>query len=103
MRKSTKNVTREAPPSVGQKVADKIDLEPAQMKNHGGRFFYHPSEISPDVAQNIKPKNTDEYLHGGNTLLTMQQPQYEKEELVFDKESNTWKLVKESEMYKYQS
>lgn len=76
-----------------QKEANNIDSGSAKLQDNGTRFLYHP-------AQNIRSKSTSEY----NQLLnTMNKPIYEKEEIVFDQDTKTYKLVKESEMYKYQS
>jgi hypothetical protein len=102
MRQSTLNTTREPPPTEGHKAAAKIDLEPAKMKNYGGRFVYHPSQISLDSIRYAQPKSTEEYLQGYHPGLMLQKPEYEKEELVFDKVAKKWKLVKEEDIYKYQ-
>jgi hypothetical protein len=102
MRHSTTNITRETPPTEGHKAVAKIDLEPVKMKNYGGRFVYQPSQISPDAVRYAQPKSTDEYLQGYHPGLMFQKPEYEKEELVFDKAANKWKLMKEEDIYKYQ-
>lgn len=50
-----------------------------------------------------QPKSIEEYLQTYQTGLMLQKPEYEKEELVFDKTINKWKLVKEEDIYKYKS
>lgn len=95
MRCTTSSLPREPVQTPAQKVANKIDLEPAKLKNHGGRFLYYPSQTP---MQNIQSKSADDYL---KTDIMMVKPQYEKEELVLNKTTGKWILVKESEMYKY--
>lgn len=99
MRQSTTNMTHEPPLTEGHKAASKIDLENVKMKNYRGHFVYQPSRLLSD----LQSKNTDEYLKGYYPGLMLQRPEYEKEVLVFDKVTNKWKLVKEEDMYKYQS
>jgi len=78
--------------SVSEKLAEQIDLTPVKLQNHGDKFVYHATQL-PINIQNVQPKSTDEYLLG--------KPAYEKEELVYDASSKIWKLVPESELYKY--
>lgn len=101
MRRSTSSFTKEPTPTKAQKAADKIDLEPAKLKNHGGRFLYHPSQTPTIPVQAMQPKSADDYLRDFHPNLMLDKPHYEKEELVLNKATGKWIIVKESEMYKY--
>ena len=106
MRRSARNnVQCEQIPSTGQKIADKIDLEPAKLKDYGGRFLYYPTQIPKEhinSLESLQPKSTEEYLQDLRPGLLLEKPEYTREEMVFDKSSGRWKLVNESELYKYQ-
>ena len=103
MRQTGSNISRELPQTAGQKVASQIDLEPTKLKTMGGRFLYYPSQILPDITQVVTPKSTDEYIQSNHTGLLMNKPEYQKEEIILDKTTNTWKIVKEQELYKFSS
>lgn len=103
MRQPTMKVSHESQLSEGHKVAEKINLEPVKLKKYGSKFLYYPSKISPNDVQ-YTYKNTEEYLNNYIPDFILQKPeyQYQKEELVFDKNNNLWKLVKEEDKYKYE-
>lgn len=95
MRQATINMTRDPPQTEGHKIAQEIDLEPVKLKNYGGHFVYQPSRISSEAIEYTQTKSMDEYLQNYKYEVMLQKPKYEKEELVFDKATNRWKLVKE--------
>lgn len=82
-----------------------INLAPAKILNKNERFIYHP-------LQTMKVKSADEYFtdvypnlkidkHPSTTSQFEFKPAQDKEEIVFDKITNKWILVKDSEIYKY--
>jgi len=103
MRQPTMKVSHESQLSEGHKIAEKINLEPVKLKKYGSQYLYYPSKISPDNVQ-YEYKNTEEYLNlnNYNPDFILQKPEYQKEELVFDKNNNLWKLVKEEDKYQYE-
>ena len=86
----------------GEKIADTIDLKPTTLKNRDGRFLYYPSQI-PDCVQDIQTKSTEEYLKTFQQGYALSKPVYERENMVYDNTAKRWKLVPESELYKYTS
>jgi len=105
MKRTTPHTSsRETIPSTGEKIAEKIDLEPAKLKDYGGRFLYYPTQAPTqhiDQFASLQPKNTEEYLQDSRPSMLLNKPIYESEEMVFDPHTKRWKLVPESEMYKY--
>jgi hypothetical protein len=90
--------------SEGHKVAEEIDIEPVKMKNYKDKFLYYPNQTRSGDVEIIQPKNTEEYLEKfGPFFHMMEKPEYEKEELIYDNRTKEWKLIKESELYKYGS
>lgn len=86
-----------------QKTADRIDMEPPKLREYKGKFIYHPARISTDHLQNIQIKSTEEHIDDLKMRILLGKPLYEKEELVYDENLKHWKLVPQSEMYKYRS
>lgn len=86
-----------------QKTADRIDMDPPRLREHRGRFIYHPARISAEYLENLQIKSSEEHLEDLKTRMLIGKPVYEKEELVYDETVKRWKLVPQSEMYKYRS
>lgn len=102
MRNSTRNtVTLQRVQTEGEKVADNIDLTPAKLHDYGGRFLYYPTQMQTSVA--VQSKSTEEYLQAVRPDNMFSKPGYEKEELIFDSTTKKWRLIPQSEMYKYQT
>jgi hypothetical protein len=86
------------------KKAEDIDLEPITLKNYRNKFLYYPNQTGTTSIEIIQPKTRNEYEEKFRpTLHMMNKPEYEKEKLIYDDNSKEWKLVKESDLYKYES
>lgn len=85
-------------PSAAQAEADKIDLEPTQLKQYGSKYLYNPVEVYKYVPKvKVTTNDPEHYLREDN------QPVFEKEQLVLDETTGKWHLVKESQAFSYES
>lgn len=99
MRKNSKNMIQDVQPIY--KAVKNINLDSTKIKNCEGSFE-QSSQIPQNFSQHKQTRITKKCLPSYFKPIT-KKIEYEKEEIVFDKSINKWKIVKESELYKYKS
>lgn len=84
--------------SATEAEANKIDLEPTQLKQYGSKYLYNPEAVSKYAPKvKVTANDPEHYLREDN------QPVFEKEQLVLDETTGKWHLVKESQAFSYES
>jgi predicted transcriptional regulator len=89
--KSIKTLTND------EKMANEIQNETITLKNNGDRYIYYPTKL-PEM--NYKIEKAEDYCQNFKDKL-IKKPEFIKEEIIYDKNTNKWVLVKNTDIDKY--
>lgn len=73
------------------------DTDHLQLRND--RYIYKPTKISSEIFEDKGKEITNNNNQHMKQIL-IDNSIYEKEEIVYDRATKQWKIVKESELYK---
>lgn len=74
------------------------DADHLQLRN--GRYIYKPTKIPEEISENKDKEITNNNNNQHMKQMLIDNSIYEKEEIVYDRATKQWKIVKESELYK---